>query len=83
MYVMSEESSQATKEAYKCGGKNTERWELLKSLSYDSFPHLSGRSTEMTWEESTYEIQELGRKSKNSYQYDLLKSGGNRAFMES
>jgi len=34
------------------------------------------------WEESKKEIKELGKKSKHSYRYDLVKRGGNSAVME-
>jgi len=34
------------------------------------------------WEESKEEIKEMGKKSKHSYQYDLVKRGGNSAVME-
>ena len=35
----------------------------------------------MKWEESKKEIKELGKKSKHSYRYDLVKRGGNSAVM--
>jgi len=34
------------------------------------------------WEESRKEMKKLGNKSKHSYQYDLVNSGGNSAVME-
>ena len=35
----------------------------------------------MKWEESKKEIKKLGKKSKHSYWYDLVKRGGNSAVM--
>ena len=36
----------------------------------------------MKWEESREEIMKMGKKSKHSYQYGLVKRGGNSAVME-
>ena len=36
----------------------------------------------MKWKESKEEIKEMGKKSKHSYRYDLVKRGGNvRGFL--
>jgi len=37
----------------------------------------------MKWEESKSEIMKMGKKSKHSYQYDLVKRGGHKAVMTS
>jgi len=78
-----EADSQATKAAYKHCGSYTETQNPLRHLNYVSFAHISRRLTEMKWEESKKEIKELGRKSKHSYRYDLVKRGGNKAVMTS
>jgi ribonuclease HI len=67
---------QATKAAYKHCGSYTETQNPLKHLNYVSFAHISRRLTETKWEESKKEIKKLGKKSKHSYQYDLVKRGG-------
>jgi hypothetical protein len=54
----------------------------LPYLDYVSFTHVSRRVTEMKWEESKKEIKEMGKKSKHSYRYDLVKRGGNNAVMK-
>jgi hypothetical protein len=74
---------QATKAAYKHCGSYTETQNPLRHLNYVSFAHISRRLTETKWEESKKEIQELGKKSKHSYRYDLVKRGGNKAVMTS
>jgi len=67
---------QATKAAYKYCGSYTETQNLLKYLNYISLAHIGRRLTEVKWEESLKEIKEMGTKSKQSYRYDLVKSGG-------
>ena len=47
----------------------------LPFLNYVSFAHISRRLTEVKREESKEEIKEMGKKSKHSYQYDLVKRG--------
>jgi ribonuclease HI len=74
---------QATKAAYKHCGSYTETQNPQKHLSYVSFAHISRRLTETKWEETKKEIKELGKKSKHSYRYDLVKRGGNKAVMTS
>ena len=74
---------QATEAAYKHCGSYTETQNPLRRLNYVSFAHISRRLTETKWEESKKEIKELGKKSKHSYRYDLVKRGGNKAVMES
>jgi len=76
-----EADQQATKAAYKHCGSHTETQNLLLFLDSVSFSHVSRRLTEVKWEESKKEIKELGKKSKHSYRYDLVKRGGNRAVM--
>jgi len=73
---------QATKAAYKHCGSYTEMQDPLPFLDYVSFSHVSRRLTEVKWEESKKEIMKLGKKSKHSYRYDLVKRGGNSAVME-
>jgi len=74
---------QATKAAYKHCGSYTKTQNPLRHLNYVSFAHISRRLTETKWEESKEEIKELGKKSKHSYRYDLVKRGGNKAVMTS
>ena len=74
---------QATKAAYKHCGSYTKTQNPLRHLNYVSFAHISRRLTETKWEESKEEIKELGKKSKHSYRYDLVKWGGNKAVMTS
>jgi hypothetical protein len=74
---------QATKAADKYQGKRTEIQNLPPYLNYVSFAHINQRLTEVKWKESKKKIQEMGRKSKHSYQYDLVKRGGNSAVMGS
>jgi len=74
---------QATKAAYKHCGSYTETQNPLPHLNYISFAHIGRRLTETKWEESKEEIKEMGKKSKHSYQYDLVKRGGNGAVMKS
>jgi len=38
--------------------------------------------TAVKWEENKQEIQEMGKQSKHSYLYDLVKRGGDIAVME-
>jgi ribonuclease HI len=78
-----EADQKATKAAYKHCGSYTETQNPLRYLNYISFAHVSRRLSEKKWEESKKEIQELGKKSKNSYRYDLVKRGGNQAVMTS
>jgi len=77
-----ETDQQATKAAYGYCRRYTETQKPLPFLHYVSFSHVSRRLTEVKWEESKREIQEMGKKSKHSYQYDLVKRGGNSAVME-
>ena len=77
-----EADQQATKAAYKHCGEYTETQNPPPFLDYVSFAHVSRRLTEMKWEESKKEIKEMGKKSKHSYRYDLVKRGGNSAVME-
>ena len=74
---------QATKAAYQHCGSYTKTQNLLKHLNYVSFSHINRQLTKMKWEESKKEIKEMGKKSKHSYRYDLVKRGGNKAVMES
>jgi hypothetical protein len=74
---------QATKAAYKHCGSYTETQNPLQHLNYISFAHIGRRLTEEKWEESKTEIKEMGKKSKHSYQYDLVNRGGNSAVMKS
>jgi hypothetical protein len=74
---------QATKVVYKHCGSYTEIQIPLRRLNYVSFAHVSRRLTEKKLEESAKEIKEMGKKSKHSYRYDLVKRGGNSAVMES
>jgi hypothetical protein len=67
---------QATNAAYKHCGSYTQTQNLLRKLNYVSFAHISQKLTEMKWEETKKEIKELGKKSKHSYRYDLVKRGG-------
>jgi len=46
-----------------------------------SCTHISRRLIEVKWEESKEELIKLGKKSKHSYRYDLVKRGGNSAVM--
>jgi len=75
--------SQATKAAYKCRGRKTETQNPLPYLNYVSLAHVSRKVSEKKWEESKEIIQKMGKKSKQSYRYDLVKRGGNKAVMES
>jgi len=74
---------QATKAAYKCKGKRTETQNPPPYLNYISFAHINQRLTELKLAESKKKIKEMGRKSKHSYRYDLVKRGGNSAVMGS
>ena len=74
---------QATKGAYKHCRSYTETQNPPKYLNYISFSHIGRRLTEMKWEESIEEIKEMGKKSRHSYQYDLVKRGGNGAVIKS
>jgi len=47
-----------------------------------SFWHVSRKLSEAKLEERKEQIQEMGKKLKYSYQYDLVKRGGNSAVME-
>jgi len=71
-----EADQQATKAAYKHCGSYTEMQNPRPFLDYVSFSHISRRLTEVKWEESKEDIKELGKKSKHSYRYDLVKRGG-------
>jgi hypothetical protein len=66
---------QAIKAAYKYCGRYTKTQNLLPYLDYVSFSHISRRLTELKWEESKEEIMKMGKKSKHSYRYDLVKRG--------
>jgi len=74
---------QATKAAYKHCGSYTETQNPLPYLNYISFAHIGRRLMETKWEESKKEIKEMGKKSRHSYRYDLVKRGGNSAVMKS
>jgi len=74
---------QATKAAYKHCGSYTETQNPLPYLNYISFAHIGRQLTEAKWEENKKEIKEMGKKSKHSYRYDLVKRGGNSAVMKS
>jgi len=74
---------QATKAAYKSRGKVSETQSPPPYLNYVSFAHINRRLTNLKWEESKKKIQEMGRKSKHSYRYDLGKRGGNSEVMGS
>jgi len=74
---------QATKAAYKYCGSYTETQNPLPHLNYISFAHIGRRLSEMEWDESKKQIKEMGKKSKHSYRYDLVKRGGNSAVMKS
>jgi len=76
-----EADQQATKAANKHCGSYTETQNPLLFLDYVSFSHISRRLTEVEWEEHKKEIKELGKKSKHSYRYDLVKRGSNSAVM--
>jgi len=78
-----EADQQATKAAYKHCGKYTETQNPLRFLDYVYFSHIGQRLTDLKWEESKKEIKEMGKKSKHSYRYDLVKRGGNKVVMES
>jgi len=72
---------EATEVAYKHRGQYTETPNPMESYDYVTFAHISRRLTETKWEESKKEIIEMGKKSKHSYQYDLVKRGGNSVVM--
>jgi len=76
-----EADQQATKAAYKHCGSYTETQNPLPFLDYVSFAHISRRLMEVKWEESKEEIIKLGKKSKHTYRYGLVKRGGNSAVM--
>jgi len=76
-----EADQQATKAVYKHCSSYTETQNPLPFLDYVSFSHISQRLTEVKWEESKKEIKEMGKKSKHSYWYDLVKRGGHSAVM--
>jgi len=77
-----EADQQAPKAAYKHCGSYTKTQNPLPFLDYVSFSHVSRKLSEAKWEESLKEIKEMGKKSKHSYWYDLVKRGGNSAVME-
>jgi len=81
MEVNEEADQQPTKAAYKHCGSYTETQNPLQFLDYVSFAHINQRLTEVKWEESKREIQEMGKKSKHSYRYNLVKRGGNSVVM--
>ena len=72
---------QATKTAYKHCGSYTETQNPLPLSDYVSFAHDSRSITEVKWEESKEEIKKIGKKSKHSHRYDLVKRGANSAVM--
>jgi hypothetical protein len=74
---------QAMKAAYKWCGRKVETHNPLKHFDYVSFAHIGRKVTEMKWEESKKKIQEMGKKSKHSYRYDLVKRGGTSEVMTS
>jgi len=76
-----EVDQQATKAAYKHCGSYTETQNPLPFLNYVSFSHVSRRLTQVKWEESREEIKKMGKKSKHSYRYDMVKRGGNSVVM--
>jgi len=77
-----EADQQATKAVYQHCGSDTKTQNPLPFLDYVSFSHVSRRLTEVKWEECKEEIKEMGKKSKYSYRYDLVKRGGNSAVMQ-
>jgi len=66
---------------YKHCGSYNKTQNPLPFLDYVSFSHISRRLTELKWEESIEEIKKMGKKSKHSYRYGLVKRGGNGAVM--
>jgi len=46
------------------------------------FAHVSRWLKEAKWEESKKEIQDMAKKSRHSYQYDMVKRGGDSAVMK-
>jgi len=76
-----EADQQATQAAFKHCGCYTETQNPLLFSDYVSLSHVSRRLTEVKWEESKEEIKKMGKTSKHSYQYDLVKRGGNCAVM--
>ena len=74
---------QATRAAYEWCGRKVETQMLPEHLDYVYFSHMSRKLTELKWEKGKEKIKEKGKKSKHSYQYDLVKRGGNSAVMES
>jgi len=73
----------ATNAAYKYGGRYTETQNPLSHLNFVSLAHVSRKVAEKKWEESEVIVKKMGKKSRHSYQYDLVKRGGNKAVMES
>ena len=76
-----EADQEATKAVNEHCGSDTETQNPLLFLDYVSFSHVSRRLTEVKWEDSKKEIKGMGKKSKHSYRYDLVKRGGNSAVM--
>jgi hypothetical protein len=52
-------------------------------LNYVSFTHVIRWVTETKWEKCAKKIKKLGEKSKHSYQYNLVKRGGNSVVKDS
>jgi len=78
-----EEADQhATKAVYKYRGQYTVTQNPMESCICDTFAHISRRLTETKWEESKKAIEQMRKKSKHSYQYDLAKWGGNCVVMK-
>jgi len=59
------------------------RYNLLLYVDYFSVTNVSHKILQEKWEKSRKEIIKMGNKSKQSYQYDLEKTEGNSAVMES
>jgi len=72
---------QATKAAYKHCGSYTETQNPPPFVDYVAFSHVSRRLIEAKWEESKEIIKKMGKKSKHSYRYGLVKRGRNSAAM--
>lgn len=67
------EDQHATKVPYMHQEPYTQMQNLMKTYEYIAFAYISGRITEMKWEESMKDKYEMGKKSQHSYQYNLVK----------
>lgn len=76
-----EADQEGTKAVYKHCGCYTETQDPLPVFNYSSFSHVSRRLMEAKSEENKKEIQSMGKKSKHSNWYDLVRRGGNIAVM--